>query len=67
MLGILRGLAANPDVGRPEEFAETLLRIIGAQTPTPVRIPIGPGAYEMLSEAVRAAEAELESARALAI
>ena len=65
MLGILRGLEANPDVGRPEEFGETLLRIVGAQSPTPLRIPVGPGAHEMLAEAVRAAEAELESARAL--
>ena len=65
MLGLLRGLEANPDVGRPEEFAEAVLGIIGAPSPTPLRIPVGPGAFEILDDAVRAEGSELESVRAL--
>ncbi|HET9171572.1 MAG TPA: SDR family oxidoreductase [Actinospica sp.] len=65
MLGLLRGLDANPDVGRPEQFAEAVLAIVGAPDPLPVRIPVGPGASEIISEAVQAAGSELDSVRDL--
>lgn len=65
VLGMFRGLAANPDAGRPEEFARAVLGIVDAQPPTPLRLPVGPGSYEMLSESLRAAREELESARTL--
>lgn len=65
MLGMFRGLDANPQAGQPEQFARAVLGIVNAQPPTPLRIPVGPGSFEMLGESLRAAQAELESARAL--
>ena len=65
VIGMFRGMAANPDMGRPEEFARALLHILDAPAPTPLRIPFGPGADEMLTESLREAQEEFALARAL--
>jgi NAD(P)-dependent dehydrogenase (short-subunit alcohol dehydrogenase family) len=65
LLGMFRGLADNPVAGRPEEFVRTLLHVVDANAPTPLRIPVGPGAHEMITEGLRAAQEELACARAL--
>lgn len=61
----LRGLAALPGIGRPEDFAREVLRLAAATGPLPVRIPIGPGSFEHLTAAAHATHAELATARAL--
>jgi NAD(P)-dependent dehydrogenase (short-subunit alcohol dehydrogenase family) len=65
MIGIFRGMADNPELGRPEEYARTLLGIVDAAPPTPLRIPTGPASYEMLGAALHEALDGLDSARAL--
>jgi NAD(P)-dependent dehydrogenase (short-subunit alcohol dehydrogenase family) len=62
-LGMYRDMEGNPELGRPDEFARAVLAIVAAQEPTPVRLPVGPGSHEMLAEALRAAQEELEWAR----
>lgn len=66
ILGMYRGMAHNSELGRPEQFAELVLRLVAAEQPTPLRVPTGPGAYEMLRAAHQAAEEELDAADALA-
>ncbi|MFI8460642.1 SDR family oxidoreductase [Kitasatospora sp. NPDC085464] len=61
----LRGMAQLPTVGRPEEFARDVLRIVAADGPLPVRIPVGPGSLDHVAAAVRAAAEELAAVRAL--
>lgn len=65
MIGMFRGMAADPELGRPEEFARALLHIVDADPPIPLRVPVGPGAHEMVAGALRASQEELESAGAL--
>jgi NAD(P)-dependent dehydrogenase (short-subunit alcohol dehydrogenase family) len=65
LLGMFRDLEGNPIAGKPEDFARAVLHIVGAQAPAPLRIPVGPGAYEMVADALRADQEEFESARAL--
>lgn len=65
VIGMFRGMAENPVMGRPEEYAETLLRIVASDSPTPLRLPVGPGAAEMLAEAFRADQEEFDRARLL--
>jgi NAD(P)-dependent dehydrogenase (short-subunit alcohol dehydrogenase family) len=65
VLGMFRGLADNPYSGDPGHYARTVLRLIETETPTPLRIPIGPMAADMLAEALDAARTELEAAQAL--
>jgi NAD(P)-dependent dehydrogenase (short-subunit alcohol dehydrogenase family) len=67
VIGMFRGMRENPAVGRPAEFAELVLRVVGSPAPTPLRIPVGPGAFEMINEALAASAEELESARAFAL
>jgi hypothetical protein len=64
-LGLFRGLADNPVAGRPEDYARAVLRLLGTPAPTPLRIPIGPGAAEMAAAALNEARDELDAARAL--
>jgi len=64
-IDMYRGMEQNPQLGRPEDFARAVLRIVGAAPPTPLRIPLGPGAYEMLGAGQQAAVQELETAAAL--
>ena len=49
VLGMFRGLADNPYSGDPGHYAPTVLRLIETETPTPLRIPIGPMAADMLA------------------
>jgi NAD(P)-dependent dehydrogenase (short-subunit alcohol dehydrogenase family) len=65
LLGMFRDLEGNPIAGKPEDFARAVLDIVEAQAPTPLRIPVGPGAYEMVADALRADQEEFASARAL--
>jgi NAD(P)-dependent dehydrogenase (short-subunit alcohol dehydrogenase family) len=65
VIGMFRGMADNPELGRPDDFADTLLRIVGTETPMPLRVPVGPFAYEMLGEALTAAQDDFERARVL--
>ncbi|MFD8636140.1 SDR family oxidoreductase [Streptomyces sp. NPDC059533] len=66
MLEGTRGIADNPETGRPEDFAERVLDIVSADAPVPVRIPVGDDAYGFLDLAEQAARAELAAARLLA-
>ncbi|MEU9078546.1 SDR family oxidoreductase [Kitasatospora sp. NPDC004745] len=61
----LRVLAELPGVGRPEDFARLLLRIVAEPGPLPVRIPVGPDSLAFVSAAGEAAAAELEAVRTL--
>ncbi|MFD9726257.1 SDR family oxidoreductase [Streptomyces sp. NPDC059072] len=65
MLEGTRGIADNPDTGRPEDFAERVLDIVASDAPVPVRIPVGDDAYGFLDLAEQAARAELAAARLL--
>ena len=65
VLGMFRGMADNPDVGNPADFARTVLRVVEAEPPTPLHIPVGPGAAEMLTDALDAARTELAAAQTL--
>ncbi|HEU5356668.1 MAG TPA: SDR family NAD(P)-dependent oxidoreductase [Actinocrinis sp.] len=64
-LGMFRGMEENPMLGRPDDFAEAVLALVAAEGPTPLRVPIGPGAHEMLGPAQQAALDELTAAGAL--
>ncbi|MFD7558122.1 SDR family oxidoreductase [Streptomyces sp. NPDC059835] len=66
MLEGTRGIADNPETGRPEDFAERVLDIVSADAPVPVRIPVGDDAYGFLDLAEQATRAELAAARLLA-
>ncbi|MFF3653173.1 SDR family oxidoreductase [Streptomyces sp. NPDC002181] len=66
MLDGARGLAENPETGRPEDFAERVLDIVAAQGPTPLRIPVGEDAYGYLDLAEQASREEFAAARILA-
>ncbi|MFF7333513.1 SDR family NAD(P)-dependent oxidoreductase [Streptomyces sp. NPDC008150] len=65
MLEGTRGLAANPETGRPEDFAARVLDIVNADVPTPLRIPVGDDAYGYLELVEQASRDELATARAL--
>ncbi|GGZ03706.1 hypothetical protein [Streptomyces avidinii] len=65
MLEGARGLAENPETGRPEDFAARVLDIVAAQGPTPLRIPVGDDAYGYLDLAEQASREELAAARIL--
>ncbi|WP_329034116.1 SDR family oxidoreductase [Streptomyces sp. NBC_00178] len=65
MLEGSRGLATNPGTGRPEDFAARVLGIVGAEAPTPLRIPVGDDAYGFLEHAGQASREELAAARIL--
>ncbi len=65
MLGMFRGMDGAPDLGRPEDFAQTVLGIVAAEQPTPLRVPIGPDAHDMITGVEQAALAELAAAKAL--
>ena len=64
-VGMYRGMDQNADLGRPEDFAGAVLEVVGTPPPVPLRIPVGPGAYEMLGASHQAAQEELGAARAL--
>lgn len=64
-LGLFRGLADSPVAGRPEDYARMVLRLLDTPPPTPLRVPIGPGAAEMAGAALQEARDELEAAQAL--
>ncbi|MFF7993596.1 SDR family NAD(P)-dependent oxidoreductase [Kitasatospora xanthocidica] len=66
MRGQLRTMAESELVGRPEDFAREVLRIVAADGPLPVRIPVGVGSVDYVEASVRAAVAELAAVRALA-
>ncbi|MFG2616877.1 SDR family oxidoreductase [Streptomyces sp. NPDC048507] len=66
MLEGSRGLADNPETGRPEDFAARVLDIVAAHAPTPLRIPVGDDAYGYLEVAEQEAREEFAAARALA-
>lgn len=63
-LGMFRGLANYPLAGRPEDFARTVLHLLDTPAPTPLRVPVGPGAVEMAADALQAAQEDLTAARA---
>ncbi|MFB7053470.1 SDR family oxidoreductase [Streptomyces vinaceus] len=66
MLEGARGLAENPETGRPEDFAARVLAIVAAPGPTPLRIPVGDDAYGYLDLAEQADREEFAAARILA-
>ncbi|MFF0215322.1 SDR family oxidoreductase [Streptomyces vinaceus] len=66
MLEGARGLAENPETGRPEDFAARVLDIVAAPGPTPLRIPVGDDAYGYLDLAEQADREEFAAARILA-
>ena len=65
-LGMYRGMVDNPDMGRPDEYAQTVLRVLAPEQQTaPLRVPIGPGADEWLRAFQQATLDELDAARTL--
>ncbi|MFI5530585.1 SDR family oxidoreductase [Kitasatospora sp. NPDC051853] len=64
MLATMRQMEDLPEIGRPADFAERVLRIVAAEE-APVRIPIGSDAYTYLAQVEEAARTELATARAL--
>jgi NAD(P)-dependent dehydrogenase (short-subunit alcohol dehydrogenase family) len=64
-LGTLRGLETLEGLGRPEDFARAVVRLVRTEGPTPVRVPVGPGAYDFLGAVDHAAREEMATARAL--
>jgi NAD(P)-dependent dehydrogenase (short-subunit alcohol dehydrogenase family) len=62
----LRGMEDNPSLGRPETFAEHVLRLV-ASDETPLRVPIGADAYAYLEAVEEAARREFEAARAFVL
>jgi NAD(P)-dependent dehydrogenase (short-subunit alcohol dehydrogenase family) len=64
-LDAVRGMADNPAIGRPQDYAARILGIVAADAPTPLRIPVGDDAYTYLETAEQAAREELAAARAL--
>lgn len=65
MLEGSRGLADNPETGRPEDFAARVLDIVATAAPTPLRIPVGDDAYGYLDLAEQEAREEFAAARLL--
>lgn len=65
MRGQLRMMTELPTVGRPEDFARDVLRIVGEPGPLPVRIPVGPDSGVYVAAAEEAARTELAAALAL--
>ncbi|MFG2335378.1 SDR family oxidoreductase [Streptomyces yangpuensis] len=65
MLDGARGLADNPETGRPEDFAARVLGVVEAEGPTPLRIPVGEDAYGYLEVADEAWHEEFAAARIL--
>ncbi|MFC5909191.1 SDR family NAD(P)-dependent oxidoreductase [Streptacidiphilus monticola] len=63
MLAALRGLEGSEDAGRPADFAQAVLGIVAASGPTPLRVPLGPGALDLVAAADAAAPADLAAAR----
>ncbi|MEU9133012.1 SDR family oxidoreductase [Kitasatospora sp. NPDC048540] len=61
----VRGMAHNPELGRPEDFAALVLRLV-ATPGTPLRVPIGADAYQYLEAVHEMAGAELAAAKAFA-
>ena len=64
-LGMYRGMADNPELGRADDFAQAVLKVVASAPPTPLRIPVGPGAYEMLTASHHASREELDTAAGL--
>ncbi|WP_030773479.1 SDR family oxidoreductase [Streptomyces sp. NRRL F-2664] len=65
MLEGARGMADNPETGRPEDFAAQVLGIVTAEEPTPLRIPVGADAYGYLEQADDIWREEFATARRL--
>ncbi|WP_424216421.1 SDR family oxidoreductase (plasmid) [Streptomyces sp. BI20] len=65
MLAEFRGMADNPEYGRPEDFAAAVLALVRAEAPVPVRVPVGEDAYAYLEAVTEAGHAEFAAARAL--
>ncbi|WP_371502239.1 SDR family oxidoreductase [Kitasatospora sp. NBC_00374] len=59
----VRGMAHNPDLGRPEDFAALVLRLVAAAD-GPLRVPVGADAYQYLEAARTRAGTELATAEA---
>jgi NAD(P)-dependent dehydrogenase (short-subunit alcohol dehydrogenase family) len=64
MIGMYRGMEQNPDLGHPDDFARAVLRVVAAEPPAPLRLPVGPGAFEMLGAAHQATTEEIAAASA---
>ncbi|MEV6575965.1 SDR family oxidoreductase [Streptomyces sp. NPDC051577] len=65
MLGGFRGMEDNEEYGRPEDFADCVLTLVGSDVPTPLRVPVGEDAYAYLEVAEQEAREEFAAARAL--
>ncbi|MEV6206957.1 SDR family oxidoreductase [Kitasatospora sp. NPDC051914] len=58
----MHGMRDNPHLGRPEDFAHHVLRIVTAEG-TPLRVPVGTDAFAYLAAVEEAARTELTAAR----
>ncbi|WP_441248101.1 SDR family oxidoreductase [Kitasatospora sp. McL0602] len=61
----VRGMTDNPVLGRPEDFAALVLRLV-ATPDTPQRVPVGADAYQYLEAIHGHSGTELATARAFA-
>ncbi|MFJ1703726.1 SDR family oxidoreductase [Kitasatospora sp. NPDC088346] len=62
----VRGMAHNPGLGRPEDFAALVLRLVAAPG-GPLRVPVGADAYQYLEAVHGLAGAELAEAKAFTL
>ncbi|WP_267886060.1 SDR family NAD(P)-dependent oxidoreductase [Kitasatospora azatica] len=58
----LRGMRHNESLGRPEEFAELVLRVVATES-APLRLPIGADAYAYLAATEQLGQRELAAGR----
>jgi NAD(P)-dependent dehydrogenase (short-subunit alcohol dehydrogenase family) len=58
----IREMHDHPGIGRPEEFAAVVLRIVAAEK-TPLRVPVGADAYSYLRAVEEAGRQELDAAQ----
>ncbi len=62
----MRGMRQNESLSRPEDFAELVLRVVGAES-VPVRLPVGADAYAYLAAAEQDGRQEFAAARDFAL
>ncbi|MEV8097259.1 SDR family oxidoreductase [Kitasatospora sp. NPDC085879] len=62
----MHAMRDNPELGRPEDFAWQVLRLVAAES-TPLRLPVGVDAFAHLAAVEEAGRAELAAARAFVL
>ncbi|WP_035803482.1 SDR family NAD(P)-dependent oxidoreductase [Kitasatospora mediocidica] len=66
MRDALRGMRENESLGRPEDFADLVLRVVAAPS-APLRLPVGDDAHTYVAAVEELGRQELAAARAFAL